>query len=67
LCRTCSQGAVAQEGWLPFKRLQRSGQIRHKAPQGVSPAHIGLRCTTRQGHPALIFAVRLANARWRLR
>ena len=34
LRRTCPVGAVVQEGWLPFKRLQRSGQSRRKAPQG---------------------------------
>jgi len=34
LRRNCPEGAVVQEGWLPFKRLQRSGQFRRKAPQG---------------------------------
>ena len=38
-----------------------------KAPQGEPLAPIGLRCTTRQGQPALTFAARLANVRQRLR
>jgi len=67
LRRTCPVGAVVQEGWLPFKRLQRSGQVRRKAPKGGTRAPIGLRCTTRQGQPALTFAARLANVRPSLR
>ena len=65
--RNCLQGAVVQEGWLPFKRLQRGGQFRRIAPQGGPLAPFGLRCTTRQGQPALAFAVRLAKVRQRLR
>jgi hypothetical protein len=41
LRRVCPQGAVVQEGWLPFKRLQRSRQTRRNAPQGGPLAPIG--------------------------
>ncbi len=39
--RVCPQGAVVWEGWLPFKRLQRSRQARRHAPQGRPLAPIG--------------------------
>ena len=67
LRRNCPEGAVVQEGWLPFKRLQRGGQLRRKAPQGGPLVPFGQRCTIRQGQPALTFAARLAKVHQSLR
>ena len=44
------QGAFAQEGWFPFKRMQRSRRVPSGSPFGSQAHGPWLRCSTCQGN-----------------